>query len=71
MKAPESFEQMEDRLLKQVNDEINDAKLVVEDKKSKQANEQQYASFLDNEQAKQFMLQIENYNELNLFDFKN
>ena len=71
LKAPESFEQMEDRLLKQVNDEINDAKLVVEDKKSKQANEQQYASFLDNEQAKQFMLQIENYNELNLFDFKN
>ena len=62
---------MEDRLLKQVNEEIKDAKLVQDDKKSKQGNEQQYASFLDNEQAKQFMLQIENYNELNLFDFKN
>ena len=62
---------MEDRLLKQVNEEIKDAKLIQDDKKSKQANEQQYASFLDNEQAKQFMLQIENYNELNLFDFKN
>ena len=48
MKAPESFEQMEERLLKQVNEEIKDAKLLQDDKKSKQGNEQEYASFLDN-----------------------
>ena len=80
LKHPESIEELESRLLKQVDDEVKDAKLIVlqqEQASKHKANlftkdlPQQYAAFENNEHAQQFMLKIDNYNELNLFEFKN
>jgi len=36
----------------------------------KDPNEQKYTSFLSNYDAKNFKMQIQNYNELNFYDYK-
>lgn len=73
-KTPESLEDVEARLLREVNMELEDTRNHYERQNQDEiANKGalKYKSFDSNKIAQQYMVNIENYNELNMFDFKN